>query len=1302
MAFLNNADTPIFVQNQILRADDLNAMVKYFEEQSRLTRIFTIGIGIVNGLKLKLNYGEEQVLQSISISSGIAISSDGVLFELDQECFFGFYKLTTISRRAFQCINGQQGSCSDENEPEFVYELLGSQVDEQTVAIADLPNVEEDLKNFCVVLVRCEETVSRKSCFNDCEQSGADLLSQTRVMFVPDGILKSTNNGDTPTDTIGQVSIASPPEIERLGYDEAHFLDLCSIKYWTDLYLDYRTRCVKAYIDISNAYDSTYLGFYYLTTATSEENPFAHLQTALSELLNAYPNNVAPNISDIQYGYAFLRDLTLAYKEFFKAACGLSIGINPDTQNGDSEIRCSFPGYVALGRLELAEPGAENDRPKPCRTSFFPAAASEGKDIRLEQAKMLYERLKDLVKPDRSNSKNLDLPLNTGLLLRQDIRITGSCTQKFGLSRQAVGFYLKLDNVIDNWNAENPDCENMTQFVNHYTRSGIPDNVLLRNIDEFDFYRIEGHIGEELPKAEEEIKRNQKKLNLPFDIRPLLIEPDIRLEAVLQEKLELYGGEMQEIYQNTRADILCKIDEFVAEGGVLSTSFDLFYADLKAYRELGMVPQDDIFTTHLQDAINDAATISPILLDSLQNAQPIFISLLNKYGQAIEEIKKAMTFSGFAELHPGMEHLGGVPSGGTFIPVYTFQFTSAVSKQDVAAFFNVDSKQTDERMLQLILAQELTEEDLGRLRRNLKKVVVADFCLPYACCSNSPVIRYQFESPNLQIFVENNFCFDPEDEPDPIAYTVSPEGGTLSIFINEATSEAKLVNNASTDQTLDIAALIDATTDLGDNGQARIKIRYQLGSQQVEEVVNVFKKPDASQLECEQGDPIIDENGKWVGFNYIFTHGLIGNEITSANWKIGNLHEKELDTDSSTEIFPIRTDQEGFNLPIVVMLNVENGPCKDSETKTIEQQDFCKEATLELLGGCALASQGVENKLVLKGIKCASASIPPNAAGNYQLSRDGEQAFVRLVLDCPGGTFSVVQDGEPLADVSENFPGNLLVQIPVPVDEENTELAYLFVFDVNLLSDDDAVLLGLAALELQFDITEAVTFNLAYSPPTPCSDNKLEFSITISIEGEPDPEQGPEDDDEREEDVETPEERPGNEDELDEAEIIVASPTPTSASKKLSKAASTLLNTRSSHLREQLTALEVDKPLTRTKVFGLSKSFLILPANDLVMVNTRFEELSKALNTSLSRAKGPRKTELNKLAAIALQDLLDKQVALSPEALPAETMTTLKTILPKWKKHGLKIATVKKAWNATTLKKVFPVAAIDQIQKILK
>jgi hypothetical protein len=82
---------PVFAGNQVLRHDHLNNLVNYLESQSRLTRNKTIGVGIVGGFLTEL------VGDKLLISEGVGITSLGYLI-YSKPLEYAYYKVYDNTR----------------------------------------------------------------------------------------------------------------------------------------------------------------------------------------------------------------------------------------------------------------------------------------------------------------------------------------------------------------------------------------------------------------------------------------------------------------------------------------------------------------------------------------------------------------------------------------------------------------------------------------------------------------------------------------------------------------------------------------------------------------------------------------------------------------------------------------------------------------------------------------------------------------------------------------------------------------------------------------------------------------------------------------------------------------------------------------------------------------------------------------------------------------------------------------------------------------------------------------------------
>ncbi|MBN1480886.1 hypothetical protein EH223_00215 [candidate division KSB1 bacterium] len=106
-----------------------------------------------------------------------------------------------------------------------------------------------------------------------------------------------------------------------------------------------------------------------------------------------------------------------------------------------------------------------------------------------------------------------------------------------------------------------------------------------------------------------------------------------------------------------------------------------------------------------------------------------FKDLIEYYKKRTTDIKELHLLSRFIEQHSGLEHLGGVEKGGTFVLVYD-------------------------------------END----------IVIADFSLPYICCSDCPPITICKETPVIFTLPKTSFCSDDSTE---YKFILNPPGGVV-------------------------------------------------------------------------------------------------------------------------------------------------------------------------------------------------------------------------------------------------------------------------------------------------------------------------------------------------------------------------------------------------------------------------------------------------------------------------------------------------------------------------------------------
>src|SRR5690348_6205547 len=114
-----------------------------------------------------------------------------------------------------------------------------------------------------------------------------------------------------------------------------------------------------------------------------------------------------------------------------------------------------------------------------------------------------------------------------------------------------------------------------------------------------------------------------------------------------------------------------------------------------------------------------------------------FKELLALYGKLVNELRQANLFLNFSKNHPGLQHKAGVPMGGTFIVAYNDKGVKS-SKAD----------KTYEKVTEAVP----------------DGTVVADFYLPYRCCSGEPAVVFQVT--------------DAEPEPEVVTLALQPNPKT--------------------------------------------------------------------------------------------------------------------------------------------------------------------------------------------------------------------------------------------------------------------------------------------------------------------------------------------------------------------------------------------------------------------------------------------------------------------------------------------------------------------------------------------
>ncbi len=329
-------------------------------------------------------------------------------------------------------------------------------------------------------------------------------------------------------------------------------------------------------------------------------------------------------------------------------------------------------------------------------------------------------------------------------------------------------------------------------------------------------------------------------------------------------------------------------------------------------------------------------------------------SLYEAYRARIKASLEELRFSNFAKKHPGIDHKAGVPKGGTFIMLYhtneeeedlqdyrpkdqgvlntdpkaalenlkafnptvkvaaaaTHKTASRISVNEANSWMRNNlqeyAKATGKTLNQAMLNQldaflgglQLKQEEQVDLKEG---TVVADFYLPYICCSGCGGIEINMTEPQVPISIRlknNRFCIGDENK-EPII--VSPEGGVVTGPGVEEGDGGYVFNPSS--EEVDIGTLTLTYTYEGRTAQTN---------------VSVVPRPEADfQVFIDQS-----RNGTYVSFENI------SRNANKFLWDFGN-GQKSTAKDPETQLYKL--DQE----TAIITLTAGNGVCEDVEVKTV-------------------------------------------------------------------------------------------------------------------------------------------------------------------------------------------------------------------------------------------------------------------------------------------------------------------------------------------------------------------------------
>ncbi|WP_373496449.1 PKD domain-containing protein [Aquiflexum sp.] len=518
---------PVFEADQVLSNAHLNNLLNYLEQQERLTRIKLVGRGIVCGMEINSSN------QGIAISKGFALTSQGYMVqvceirythyvpyqspELPNDLYF-LKQCEEASREGIQFYGSQN-----------VLELIpedDSDVEEKA-GINSL-----NLQDYVVILFLEAEQIDLKNCdTQDCNDKGS------RMDFILKPLLVRRQDLNTPAiieffpNLLKRFNVPVG-EMNTSGDILQGFLDI------TD-----DTTLGNLSKNLSNSWER-----FAVPLGLSQENPLKDLN--LVEFRKRLDDNPIQRIY-LQYFYDFVDDLIKAHTEFQSKVNEVFGQCCPDEME--------FPLHIGLG---LANENTQLGRRNAFRHYFEPSPILDGQSKKVDEAALLLERIVAMVKGVSFEKLNP----------QESIIITPSNLGHEFLSKRAIPYFYEFAPLNLLWSFKQSYKGNES-FNLGYRAASIatsPEQVknpLLYDIESFDSFRIEGHIGKNYQVALREIIGQKQGFNLPIDVLALNA---IDLSSILNGKeIRCHIEDLESDYRVMITGIVCQLQQIIAYVGNL-------------------------------------------------------------------------------------------------------------------------------------------------------------------------------------------------------------------------------------------------------------------------------------------------------------------------------------------------------------------------------------------------------------------------------------------------------------------------------------------------------------------------------------------------------------------------------------------------------------------------------------------------------------------------------------------------------------------------------------------------------------
>jgi len=704
---------PDFVPDQVLTSDHLNDMFGYLDNQGRMTRSNLSGIGIVCGLQVEVAADRS----SITITKGVGVTSEGYLIRMEEDVKYENYNAYDPVKEVYydRFVNT---AATPKTQRFPLLELKVKVIGNTDTPLTALTN----FNNYVVLLFVELLTTQSKNCDpNSCDDKGKEVTATIKPLMFSKGLtppLEQNLIGKT-----GNPFEFSPfyslPEIRMPRYDvvntqPAQTEDILNVyvNMLSDAFLD------KVQAALTKAHE-TFKNF----LGTNAANPLSDIKSKFNFLRGI---STRSELLYLQYHYDIISDLLEAYQEFRKLGNSILSTCCPDAT--------LFPRHLLLGEVAPADTIA-----RPYRHYFIYSPLFEKRNLIME-LNFLFSRMVKM-------KNNIGIPpfVAAASAPSAGTRITPSRLGSGPLSAKAIPYYYKAPQLYTSWSFDKTLRGVANQNHSYHAPFTSPAEPFLAtplafDLEEFNFFRVEGHIGKKYTDVISDITSLKTQNRLPIEVIALSTgEPDLKklgdgniscnvrdlqtsyeiirreweatigkmieyLHDVEKEARPLFNeysvgadkyGEYLVLLHKGKTFMVTDLEEFISKAvDFIVPVYELIEKESYGFRNFLIQQIEDDQLSQNPEKHRRELALAEDLIDhfdevALTCLKGGFRAIIQQFNSRINEIYSNIFFKPFVQKHPGIQHKAGVPPGGTFILVYHNK-----SKANLKGQFNIRAEVT--------------------------------------------------------------------------------------------------------------------------------------------------------------------------------------------------------------------------------------------------------------------------------------------------------------------------------------------------------------------------------------------------------------------------------------------------------------------------------------------------------------------------------------------------------------------------------------------------------------------------------